>query len=163
MCSPIRIRLQGSHLLAPICLALVVIAISGCGGKESYGTLSTEVTGDDLKLCETKMEILFPAEAKPLGIWKQEEPNESIKLKLEMSRSELQLLMQQSPFKGKPLAGDSDAAFGPNLDWWDPGKKKNMKVGFVQLTEQDADLSIGIDDEASDTTIVYLVWVVAKH
>ena len=163
MCLLPDVKAIPSKLIIAIGLSSAAIGLLGCGGKESYGTLREEVTGDDLKHCESKMEILFPAEAKPLGIWKQAEPDESIKLKLGMTRAELQVLIQQSPFKDKPLTGDSKAAFGPNVEWWDPGKKKNMTVGFVSLLEQGADLSIGIDDQGGDEITVYLVWVASEH
>lgn len=155
-----------SYIIRASVFGMAVLVISsiliGCGGKDSYGELREEVSGSDLKSCEEKMNLIFPNGAKPLGIWTEPAPNDSIKLKIQMTKSELNIFLEQSPFKDSELHGDAGATFGPNVQWWDPGKVEGMKVGHAKLTDPSGDVTIGVHEPQKGPVVVYLVWVKTK-
>lgn len=130
----------------------------GCGSKDEIGEMRLEVSADDLQLCEDRMQLEIPATAETVGIWQQDTPQNSIKLKLRMSRTDLQRLLESSPFGTNPLSDGQSASFGPNVDWWDPGRARKLQIGHKQLKDGAGDLSIGIESTTATQAIVYLAW-----
>ena len=130
----------------------------GCGARDEIGEMRLEVSQADLQLCQDRMQLTIPAMAETVGIWQQETPQPSIKLKLRMSRTDLQRLLDSSPFAGKNLSNGQSASFGPNVDWWDPGRVKDLQIGHTKVGDSQADLSIGIDYTTATEAVVYLAW-----
>lgn len=141
---------------------LIVALICGCGSKEPIGEMTDDVTLAEVEPHAEKMHCTIPSGATVLGLWTQQVPTESVRLKLEMNERDLQSLLDNSPFKGKALTGADSAAFGPNVQWWDPGKVEMIQIGHMPIDGRSSEVNLGVAKSENGKLLVYLVWVDAQ-
>ena len=137
------------------CIAILQV---GCGGKVDLGSMSEDVGPTDLRECETKMQLILPVTAEPVGIWRTKDPTETVKLKFTLPVRDLNTLLTSSPFKGERLSKEQPGMFGPNMQWWDPGPPKELKVATTQL-DDGSELSIGVAEIKGGKLEVFLAWI----
>lgn len=136
----------------------MAFTLTGCGSSDKLGEMRLDVSTEDLELCEERMKLELPDSAKPIGIWQQEKPQNSIKLKIRLPRSDLDKLLESSPLADESLKDGRSASFGPNVDWWDPGRAKGLTIGHTNLGESRSELTIGINHVSRTEAVVYLAW-----
>jgi hypothetical protein len=138
-------------------LLLGIVLQMGCF---SHSTQSTVViTEEQLRACEKKMHVSFPASSQPLGI--QEVTgwlDDQLYLKLQIPRQDLESFLRSSPFAGKELRSDRSEMFDDkNLSWWKPESVKNFKPAQAALPDAKY-LNILVDLDSNDRIIIYLAW-----
>jgi hypothetical protein len=150
------------HLLY-LALALIFVASSvACTGKSFVGSPQSRtdaVTKEDLKECSSKMNTTFPESTRPLNIYKVTGwLDDSIYLKIEIDRKDLDALIKNSPFADIELRGDRKYVLKERtLSWWDPEgviKYKSAQAGLPDAKY----LNILLDLDRSETVTVYLQW-----
>ena len=111
---------------------------------------------------EKLMELTLPPSTRPVAWNHNSALDYYIFLKVEIAPSDLQTLIQNSPFATMTLNSKAHNFYdGVGGDWWDDGgKAKQFLFGETLLPQgqqyQDRDLQILVDMDRKDVYVVYL-------
>ena len=153
-------------------LAFVVIVVGLLYALRHFGCPMTQRMGAgraappppnpaELKDTEERMELTLPPSARPLSWTCDSALDYTILLKVEIHPSDMQTLIQNSPFSTEPLRQNNDLFYHDIGGWWNEGARaQNFLFGETLLPQgqqyQDKQLQILVDMDRKDVYVVYL-------
>jgi hypothetical protein len=143
-------------------IIIALIVLGGCKPLffRSPPTVHSIPTVAELKRIGQIMKITFPKNTTPIMCWRNSVYSDSIYLKIEIAPSSLKELMDKSPFSDVKMSDSVQPLPAPKeaKNWWNVRTIKKGKYASNDISKRET-VSIIIDEDNSETVIVYLRWL----
>lgn len=138
--------------VALLLMALMLGVACNWKGKQAMKARSAET----LESVGRQMGLAFPASAKLIGVHRERGADDLMAAKVEMPAAEWPSFLAKTPIDPTLFRPGERGLLGPDHDFWDPHKAKNLRTAEAPLPNARV-LNLGYDDSRTSVFAVYVV------